>query len=112
MGPFSFGADVNSVDAKAVNELANSAGGQAFIVPPTTGNEFANAVASVQRQLSPRYTIGVIMPTSGIPFVEPIASPGSASRASESAATPALKFTVANHPDAIVVTHIINPPLP
>ncbi|MGD0290390.1 MAG: VWA domain-containing protein [Candidatus Binataceae bacterium] len=86
--------DVERVDAKALNELANSAGGQAFIVP-ASGNGFADAVASIGGRLGRGYTVGVITPTSGNSSVRPIA------------------LAVMNHPDAVVTTHImVKPPVP
>lgn len=99
--------DANRVDAEALNKLANSAGGQAFIVPPT-GSEFADAVESVEGRLGRVYTIGVITPISGTQSVHPIAMSSSTPPASESA----VRLFVANHPDAVVTTHMVKQPLP
>jgi hypothetical protein len=34
IGPFMFGGSLDRVDAKALQEMARDAGGEAFIVPP------------------------------------------------------------------------------
>jgi len=99
--------DPEWVDADALHQLANVAGGQAFIVQ-STGNEFADAVVSVDRRLGRGYTIGVITPISGTPPVPPNAKSIPAPPASESA----VGLIVTNRPGAVVTTHVIGPPHP
>jgi Ca-activated chloride channel family protein len=99
--------DAEWVDAKALDQLANVAGGQASIVP-STGNQFADAVESVEERLSRSYTIGVIISNSGTPSVHPVAISSPAPPASEST----VRLIVANHPNAFVTTQIIEPPHP
>jgi hypothetical protein len=97
LGPFIFGGggDLNRVDAKVLKEMADDAGGEVFFVPPpmdtNAGNGFSAAIKTISI-LYDNYTIGLVIPPG-----TPIAS---------------LRFTVANHPDAVVTTHIINPPPP
>jgi len=85
--------DVNSVDAKALREIARDAGGAVFIVPPLSkdaGQGFSGAVEKISGMLSDRYTIGVVVP------------PG--------ASASALRLSIATHPGEIVTTHLVNPP--
>jgi hypothetical protein len=83
------------VDKNFLQHLANAAGGAVFIVAPMSqdgGKGFTIAIKRISGMLSYGYTIGVVAPP-GAPV------------------TP-LRLTVANHPDGVVTTHIINPPLP
>ncbi len=95
LGPFIIGGTLDRVDSKALQGMAHDAGGQAFIVPPMdkdAGNGFARAIKSISAMLGNSYTIGVAL------------SPGT------SAST--LQLNVANHPNAIITTRIVGPPLP
>jgi hypothetical protein len=94
LGPFIFGGDSDRVDAKALQDMARNARDEAFIVPPMDkdgGNGFSKAINSISSMLGDSYTIGVIL------------SPGI------SAST--LHLAIANHPDAVVTTHVVNRPL-
>jgi hypothetical protein len=85
LGPFIFGGDVDRVDAKALQDMARDAGGEAFIVPPMSKDQgigFSGAVKTISDMLSATYTIGVVVP------------PGT------SAST--LRLTIANDPNAVV----------
>jgi hypothetical protein len=89
------GENPDSVDAKALQDMTLAAGGAVFIVPPMdkdAGKGFTAAVRTISSRLGHSYTIGVVLP------------PG--------IATSDLQFTVANQPDAVVTTHIMNPLLP
>ncbi|MBF6569176.1 MAG: VWA domain-containing protein [Candidatus Binataceae bacterium] len=91
-GPGTFG-DINSVDAKALQDMARDAGGAVFIVPPISqdaGQGFSGAVKKISGMLSDRYTVGVVVPLG--------------------ASASALRLSIANHPGEIVTTHLVNPP--
>jgi len=95
LGPFILGGNTDRVDAKALQDIAHDAGGQVFIVPPMdkdAGNGFAAAIKSISAMLGNSYTVGMVLP------------PG--------IYTSDLRLTIANHPDAIVTTHIVNPTPP
>jgi hypothetical protein len=121
-----FGSDLRYLDAKALNQLADAADGQAFIVS-IQGNGLADAVASIEAHFNPAYTIGLVMPAAGTSSTPPpAATVASTPRATEpagtsppsswsatappsaSAATQPLRLTVPGHPDAVVTTQIIN----
>jgi hypothetical protein len=75
--------------------MAHDAGGQAYIVPPMdkdAGKGFAAAIKSISAMLGDSYTVGVALPP--------------ATSVSD------LLLTVANHPNAVVTTHIVNQPTP
>jgi hypothetical protein len=94
LGPFIFGGDVDRVDAKALQDMARDAGGEAFIVPPMSTDQgigFSGAVKTISDMLSATYVIGVVVP------------PG--------ASASNLRLTIANDPNAVVTTHIVNRPL-
>jgi Ca-activated chloride channel family protein len=119
------GNDSKNLDVKALNQLADAAGGQAFIVS-IQGNGLADAVASIEAHFNPAYTIGLVMPAAGtsstpppatVASTPPPAEPASTSPPSSgsatappsaSAATQPLRLTVPGHPDAVVTTQIIN----
>jgi len=120
------GNDSKNLDVKALNQLADAAGGRAYIVS-IESNGLADAVASIEAQFNPAYTIGLVMPAAGTSSTPPPAatvastpratepagtSPPSSGSAtappSASAATQPLRLTVPGHPDAVVTTQIIN----
>jgi VWFA-related protein len=83
------GAGVDRLDAEALQEMAREAGGEAFIVPPMDkddGKGFSGAVKTISGMIGHSYTIGVVVP------------PGTAAST--------LRITIANHPEAVVATHI------
>ncbi|MFZ0657226.1 MAG: VWA domain-containing protein [Candidatus Binataceae bacterium] len=92
IGPLVLGAgDIERVDAKAINSLADASGGQAFIVPRLGDKDdsgaFGKALGSIGAALGQGYSLGIVLP------------PG----------TSASSVTVAvpNHPDAVVTTRVI-----
>jgi len=110
--PFDYSGDGDRVDAQGLYKLAKLNGGQAFIVT-IHGNGFANAVASVEAQFNPDYTIGVVMPVASISSTPPIAPSASTPATRDETSFSALRLTVANHPNAVVVTtQVINSPRP
>jgi VWFA-related protein len=129
--------DLSKVDVKALNQLADAAGGQTYIVS-IEGNGLADAVASIEAHFKPAYTIGLVMlaagtsstpPPAAITATPPVnsstppaAEPAGASQPSVPAATTPsasattlpVRLTVAGHPNAVVTTRVIsdNPPRP
>jgi hypothetical protein len=129
--------DLSKVDVKALNQLADAAGGQTYIVS-IEGNGLADAVASIEAHFKPAYTIGLVMlaagtsstpPPAAIAATPPVnsstppaAEPAGASQPSVPAATTPsasattlpVRLTVAGHPNAVVTTRVIsdNPPRP
>jgi VWFA-related protein len=92
--PLWFGAD-DSVDAKGLQDMARDAGGEAFIVPPMAeddGKGFSSAVNAVSGMLGDSYSVGVVVPPR--------------------TAASTLRLAIANHPDAVVTTRIVNSPPP
>ena len=92
MGPFVLGgADIEHVDAKTIDDLADASGGQAFIVPTVEdkydSGAFAKALASIGSVLGQGYSLGIVLP-SGI---------------SASSVTVAIP----SHPDAVVTTRVV-----
>jgi VWFA-related protein len=86
---------LDGVDANALQDIARAAGGAVFIVPPMSqdkGKGFTAAIKEISGMLCDRYTIGITVPPS--------------------TSTSALRLTVANHPNAIVTPHIVNPSFP
>ena len=95
LGPLIFGGAFDRVDAKALQDMARDAGGEAFIVPPMDkdgGKGFSNAINAISNTLDESYSIGVVL------------SPG--------ISVSTLRLTIANHPNDIMTTHVINPTLP
>jgi len=89
IGPFVVnGSDMERVDAKAINSLADATGGEAFIVPTVANKDdddaFGKAVASIGAALGHGYSLGVILP------------PG--------VAASSVTVAVPSHPDAVVTT--------
>jgi VWFA-related protein len=94
LGPFIFGGDVDHVDAKALQDMARDAGGEAFIVPPVgkdDGKGFGKAVKTISNMISATYTIGVVVPA-GVSATD-------------------LRIAIAKNPTAVVTTHIVNRPV-
>jgi hypothetical protein len=132
MSHSAFVGDSKNLDVKALNQLADAAGGRAYIVS-LESNGLADAVASIEAQFNLTYTIGLVMPaaaTSSPPpatiattpptntLTPPAAKPASTTSptppATSAAANPPLRLTIPGHPDAVVTTHVIsaNPPRP
>ncbi len=109
------GNDSKNLDVKALNRLADAAGGRAYIVS-IESNGLDDAVAAIEAQFNPTYTIGLVMPAATPPIASTATSPSVPTTAppSASAASEPLRLTVVGHPDAVVTTRIIsdNPPRP
>jgi len=115
-----FARNINNknLDVKALNQLADAAGGRAYIVS-LESNGLADAVASIDAQFNPAYTIGLVMPAAATSSPPPATvattpPPSTATPPSTPATTPLLRLTVPGHPDAVVTTNVIsdNPPRP
>jgi len=115
-----FARNINNknLDVKALNQLADAAGGRAYIVS-LESNGLADAVASIEAQFKPAYTIGLVMPAAATSSPPPATvattpPPSTATPPSTPATTPLLRLTVPGHPDAVVTTNVIsdNPPRP
>jgi hypothetical protein len=91
LGPLIFAGDSDRVDAKALPDMARDAGGEALIVPPMDkdgGKGFSDAINAISRRLGDSYTIAVILS----PGISPCT----------------LRLTIANHPDTVVTSHLVN----
>jgi VWFA-related protein len=93
LGPFIADRRAESVDAKALQDMARNTGGEVFIVSTIekdAGKSLGNAVKTISGMLNDSYTVGLVVP------------PGTSASL--------LHLSVANHPDAVVTTRIINSP--
>lgn len=87
LGPFTIGKDeIDRVDANALNQFVDVAGGRVWIIPTVASNgdnSFDNAISGVAAALGSGYAVGVVVPLSTPEGEIP-------------------RFTIKGHPDAIV----------
>ncbi len=63
LGPFSFGGDVDQVDARTLNTLSTETGAKTYVIREVgDGAALRDACATISRELREQYTVGFVAP--------------------------------------------------